>query len=223
MRVLLIEDDSELAMTLYRALKTAEFVVNIAQDGQSGLELAMERNYSLIILDLMLPKLDGLRVCERLRQARKSTPILMITARDSVGDRVKGFETGADDYLPKPFDVREFLARSRSLIRRDRVQRTRHLRVRTLAIDTESREVSVAGKLILLTRLEFGILEILASQVGRIVTRDTLFELVWQDSLPGSNKLEVAIRSLRRKLAGEGLDDLVETVYGMGYTIRESA
>lgn len=223
MRVLLIEDDSELAMTLYRALKTAEFVVNIAQDGQSGLELAMERNYSLIILDLMLPKLDGLRVCERLRQARKSTPILMITARDSVGDRVKGFETGADDYLPKPFDVREFLARSRSLIRRDRVQRTRHLRVRTLAIDTETREVSVAGKLILLTRLEFGILEILASQVGRIVTRDTLLELVWQDSLPGSNKLEVAIRSLRRKLAGEGLDDLVETVYGMGYTIRESA
>lgn len=222
MRVLLIEDDPELATALYRVLKTAGMVVDVAEDGRTGLNAALERSYRLIVLDLMLPKLDGLSVCEQLRLRHKTTPILMITARDSIHDRVRGLETGADDYLPKPFDVREFLARARALIRRDRVLRTRRLKVGALEIDTHDRTAVVDERNLPLTRLEYAILEILASQIGRIVTRESLLELVWQDNEPGSNKLDVAIRSLRRKLESEHLGDLIVTVYGCGYTIRES-
>jgi DNA-binding response OmpR family regulator len=145
---------------------------------------------------------------------------MMITARDLVVDRVAGLDAGADDYLPKPFDFSEFLARVRALIRRDRVMRSRVIEFADISIDTGHCTVKRAGKLVPLTRLEYDIFEILATQVGRTVSRESLLELVWQDRDPGSNKLEVAIRSLRRKLDADSNQKLIHTVYGFGYSVR---
>lgn len=223
MRILLVEDDLELAATLRQVLVAAGLGVDLARDGQKGLEEALAKEYGLIILDLMLPNLNGLKVCAAFRQARGTTPILMITARDSVDDRIRGLDVGADDYLPKPFDVREFLARARALIRRDRVLKTRNLQLGELRLDTRQRTVTFQSKPVPMTRVEYGILETLVSQVGRVVFRETLLDLVWQDREPGSNKLEVAVRSVRRKLEAAGCEGLIQTVYGSGYTIAEEA
>lgn len=220
MRILLVEDDLELAATLRHVLVSAGAAVDVARDGKTGLERLTRERYAVVVLDLMLPQMGGLDVCAAFRQRRGTTPILMITARDSVDDRIRGLETGADDYLPKPFDVREFLARVRALVRRDRALKTRHLCVGDLLVDTQQRTAAVGEKVLPLTRTEYGILETLASQVGRVVTRETLLDLVWQDSEPGSNKLEVAVRSVRRKLEAAGCSELIQTVYGMGYTIE---
>lgn len=221
MHILLVEDDPEMAATLYRVLVAAGFSVDCAQDGLTALRSALSTAYSAIVLDLMLPQVDGLQVCAELRARRRNTPILMITARDSVSDRIRGLETGADDYLPKPFDVREFIARVRALIRRDRVIKARHLGVGALRIDTKARAVTVGGKPTPVTRLEYSILELLASQVGKVVHRETLLQLIWQDPRPGSNKLDVAIRSLRRKLEAAGQPELIQTVYGSGYVMSD--
>lgn len=207
---------------LHQVLIGAGFLVDLAMDGNTGLRKALSRSYGVIVLDLMLPRIDGLRMCAELRKRRATTPVLMVTARDSVTDRVRGLETGADDYLPKPFDVREFLARIHALMRRDRTLKTKHLRIAALVIDTRQRTATVEGKPLALTRLEYGVLEILAGQVGRIVFRETLLEFVWQDREPGSNKLDVAIRSLRRKLEAGGMPDLIETIYGTGYRISDA-
>ena len=220
MRILLVEDDLELAATLRHVLASAGAVVDVARDGKTGLERLLKERYAVVVLDLMLPQVSGLDVCAAFRQRRGTTPILMITARDSVDDRIRGLETGADDYLPKPFDVREFLARVRALVRRDRALKARHLTVGTLCLDTRQRTAAVGDKALPLTRTEYGILETLVSQVGRVVLRETLLDLVWQDSEPGSNKLEVAVRALRRKMEAAGCADLIQTVYGMGYTIE---
>jgi OmpR-family two-component system manganese-sensing response regulator len=220
-RILLVEDDLELAATLQQVLTSAGATVDLARDGKTGLQKALDKQFSLIVLDLMLPQMNGLNLCANFRQSRGTTPILMITARDSVDDRIRGLETGADDYLPKPFDVREFLARVRALARRDRVLKSRLLRVGDLKIDTRQRTVTLGDRPIPLTRLEYSILETLASQVGRVVFRETLLDLVWQDSEPGSNKLEVAVRSLRRKLESAGCPGLIQTVYGSGYLMED--
>jgi len=222
MRILLVEDDPEMSSMLHQVLIGAGFLVDLAMDGNTGLRKALSRSYGVIVLDLMLPRIDGLRMCAELRKRRATTPVLMVTARDSVTDRVRGLETGADDYLPKPFDVREFLARIHALMRRDRTLKTKHLRIAALVIDTRQRTATVEGKPLALTRLEYGVLEILAGQVGRIVFRETLLEFVWQDREPGSNKLDVAIRSLRRKLEAGGMPDLIETIYGTGYRISDA-
>jgi len=223
MRILLVEDDLEIAGGLYRALTASGLKVDLARDGREGLEQALANDYAAIVLDLMLPRVDGLRVCQALRERRDATPILMITARNSVSDRVRGLEIGADDYLPKPFDVREFIARVRALVRRDRAIRARRLRVGPLELDTRTRSASTHDQSLMLTRLEYEVLEILAGNVGQTVTRESLLELVWQDPAPGSNKLDVAIRSLRRKLSGAGLEDAIRTVYGVGYSLHDLA
>ncbi|HWD40484.1 MAG TPA: response regulator transcription factor [Fimbriimonas sp.] len=221
MRVLLVEDDPEMMAMVLQVLVRAGFTVDCAADGREALKRALSQTYSLVILDLMIPLVDGLAVCSELRARRRNMPILMMTARDSVTDRVAGLDTGADDYLPKPFDVREFVARVHALLRRDKVLKSRRLYVCGLAIDTRRREVAFDGRPLPLTKLEYGILETLAGQVGRTVPRETLLELIWRDQEPGSNKLEVAVRSLRRKLETIGLGKLVQTVYGYGYTIRD--
>lgn len=221
MRILIVEDDLDMAAMLRQVLVTAGATVEIARDGRTGLEEAMRKEYSLIVLDLMLPQLDGLSLCERFRQSRGTTPILMITARDSVTDRIRGLETGADDYLPKPFDVREFLARVRALLRRDRVLRTRHLKVGRLKLDTRRRTAELDGSPLRLSRVEYAILELLAGDLGKVVSREQILECVWQDPIPGSNKLEVAMRSLRKRLEEAGVKNLIETVYGVGYRIEE--
>ncbi len=220
MRVLLVEDDPDMSAMIRHGLGRSGYAVDWAADGRTGLNRALRRPYSLVVLDLMLPGMNGLEVCRELRANRLLTPILMITARDLVADRVEGLETGADDYLPKPFDFSEFLARVRALIRRDRVLRSRDLKFADVVVDTAHRTVRRAGKLIPLTRLEYDIFEILAAQVGRTVTREALLELVWQDRDPGSNKLEVAIRSLRRKLDADAEQKLIQTVYGFGYSVQ---
>jgi len=221
MRILLIEDDPDLSGMLYRVLTNARFTVDLAADGRTGLQRAESQHYALIVMDLMLPYVDGLKICTRLRERRETVPILMTTARDSVTDRVTGLEAGADDYLPKPFDIREFLARVHALLRRDRALKSRQLQIGGLELDTRLRSVTCDGNPLRLTRLEYEILEALVGNVGRTVYRTTLLELIWQDDEPGSNKLDVAVRSLRRKLAAAGRDGLIETIYGCGYRIAE--
>jgi len=220
MRILLVEDDPDMSAMIRHGLSASGFVVDWASDGKTGLNRALRRPYSLVVLDLMLPQMNGWEVCRELRANKFLTPIIMISARDLVSDRVVGLETGADDYLPKPFDFSEFLARVRALIRRDRVLRARDLSFADVTVDTGHRTVRRDGKLVPLTRLEYDIFEILATQVGRTVSRETLLELVWQDRDPGSNKLEVAIRSLRRKLDSASDLKLIRTVYGFGYSIQ---
>jgi len=206
---------------LYRVLINARFSVDLATDGRTGLKLAQANHYALIVMDLMLPHLDGLKICAALRDQRQTVPILMTTARDSVADRVQGLDAGADDYLPKPFDIREFLARVNALLRRDRTVKSVRLVAGGLELDTRQRSVLRAGVPLRFTRLEYEILESVAGNAGRTVYRSTLLTLIWQDDEPGSNKLDVAVRSLRRKLSAAGEDGLIETVYGCGYRLAE--
>jgi len=220
MRILLIEDDPDMRAMMIQGLSRSGFTVDWAGDGPSGLRRALARPYAIVVLDLMLPGMSGGEVCQILRANRRPTPILMVTARDLVEDRVAGLESGADDYLPKPFDFREFLARVRALVRRDRVLKAADIRVGDVQVDTEHRTVTRGQRVVPLTRTEYDIFEILAAQCGRTVRRETLLELVWQDTEPGSNKLEVAIRSLRRKIDGGEEVPLIHTVYGFGYCVR---
>jgi DNA-binding response OmpR family regulator len=220
MRVLLVEDDPDMRAIMVRGLSQAGFVVDWASDGHAGLRRALARPYAVVVLDLMLPGITGWDICRTLRANRKQTPILMVTARDLIEDRVAGLESGADDYLPKPFDFREFLARVRALVRRDRVMKARSIQIGDVEIDTEHRTVTRGRRVIPLTRTEYDIFEILVAQCGRTVRREKLLELVWQDTEPGSNKLEVAVRSLRRKIGAGGALPLIHTVHGFGYIVR---
>ncbi len=220
MRILLVEDDPDMRAMMVQGLTKSGFLVDWAADGHSGLRRALARPYSIVVLDLMLPGITGGEICRTLRANRRQTPILMVTARDLVEDRVAGLESGADDYLPKPFDFREFLARVRALVRRDRVLKAGTIRIADVEVDTARRMVTRAGQVVPLTRTEYDIFEILAAQCGRTVRRETLLELVWQDPEPGSNKLDVAIRSLRRKIDANEAAPLIHTVFGFGYTVR---
>jgi DNA-binding response OmpR family regulator len=220
MRVLLVEDDPDMAAMITHGLRRSGFVVDWVRNGKRGLDRALVKPYALVVLDLMLPEMNGWDVCGQLRAKRRQVPILMVTARNLVDDRVAGLECGADDYLPKPFDFRELLARVRALVRRDRVLRTRLLSFADVEVDTHHRTVSQRGLPVSLTRLEYDIFEILATNCGRTVSRETLLELVWQDREPGSNKVEVAIRSLRRKFDMRPGTRLIHTVHGFGYVLR---
>jgi DNA-binding response OmpR family regulator len=220
MRILLVEDDPDMRAVMVKGLSQAGFTVDWACDGHSGLRQALTRHYGILVLDLMLPGITGGDICRILRENRRQTPILMVTARDLVEDRVAGLESGADDYLPKPFDFRELLARVRALARRDRVLKAGAIRIGDVEVDTEHRTVTRDSRIVPLTRTEYDIFEILAAQCGRTVRRERLLELVWQDTEPGSNKLEVTIRSLRRKIGAGGAAPLIHTVHGFGYAVR---
>src|SRR5438552_5865617 len=200
MLILLIEDDAAIAAVIKRGLEEARFSVSIARTGTTGLDMARHEAYDLIILDLMLPGRDGWSVCEALRSRRLTTPILMVTARDAVDDRVRGLEIGADDYLSKPFEFKELLARVRALLRRERVHKARMIRIADLEIDTGGSTVKRAGHEILLTRREYTLLEALAVNEGRILTRDAILERVWDDPDSYSNTVDVQVAALRRKV-----------------------
>jgi DNA-binding response OmpR family regulator len=220
MRLLLIEDDPGIADVVQQGLEEASYEVDLAQDGVVGLRLALENVYGVIILDLMLPGLDGWRICEELRLRRRTTPILMVTARDTVRDRVLGLETGADDYLPKPFDFDELLARVRALLRRDKVNKTRVIRVADLEIDTTARKVMRAGREVSLSPREYSLLEALASHEGQTLTREVIQERVWMDEESYSNTVDVYIGTLRKKIESDQSAKLIHTVHGHGYTLR---
>jgi DNA-binding response OmpR family regulator len=174
MKILIVEDEAAIARMLKDGLEDAGFSVDIASDGDQAVSMGRSELYRLIVLDLMLPRRDGLEVCRELRAMRTTTPILMLTARDAIGDRIKGLDMGADDYLPKPFEFHELLARARALIRRDRMHRSKMIIVDDLEIDCERRRVSRAGKLLQLSPREYDLLVALATHAGSIVTREMI-------------------------------------------------
>lgn len=220
MKILVIEDDEVIAELLREGLEDAGYAVDIAQDGGRGLELALRGDYSLVVLDLMLPGRDGWSVCETLRRRRSTVPIVMLTARDALDDRVRGLELGADDYLTKPFEFRELLARVRAHLRRDKVHRSRVIQIADLEIDTGARTVRRAGKEIYLTPREYALLEALAANEGRTLTREEIVERVWNDDESYSNTVSVHITALRKKIDADHSQRLIHTVHGIGYTLR---
>ncbi len=220
LRILLIEDEPAISEVIKQGLEREGYQVKAAFEGPSGLDLASSESFALILLDVMLPGMDGWTVCRNLRSSSNTTPVLMLTARDTVNDKVRGLEIGADDYLPKPFDFAELLARVRALIRRDRVHRSRHIRVADLEIDTSQRRVMRAGNEISLTPREYSLLEALASREGQVLTRDLIQERVWQDDESYSNTVDVYIGTLRKKIDAGYSPRLIHTVHGVGYLLR---
>lgn len=220
MRVLLVEDEAPIARVIKRGLEEAHLDVDVAVDGAAGLKMAMETPYNAIILDIMLPKMDGWQVCEELRNRRNRVPILMLTARGALGDRVRGLDIGADDYLPKPFEFPELLARVRALMRRDKMHRTRVIRIDDLEIDTAQRRVTRGATEICLTPREYDLIEALASREGQVLTREAIQERVWMDEESYSNTVDVHIGMLRKKIDAGYDTKLIHTVRGVGYTLR---
>lgn len=220
MKILLVEDEAAIAEVVRQGLEEAGYRVSVASDGNEGLAEAQTRSYHLLVLDIMLPGIDGLELCRRLRAESDPVPILMLTARDAVPDRVRGLETGADDYLPKPFEFPELLARIQALLRRDKLHRSRVIEVADLKIDTGAHRVERAGREIELSPREYELLEALASQAGRVLTREVIVERVWMAEDSFSNTVDVYIGSLRKKVdAGHDLK-LIRTVHGVGYSLR---
>lgn len=215
MRLLLIEDEPDLLSGLTRALRRAGYSVDTAEDGEDGLFKALEIDYDAVVLDVMLPRLDGWAVLQKLRE-KKSTPVMMLTARDATKDRVRGFDTGADDYLVKPFELDELLARLRALIRRSAGTSKPALVIGEVAIDTVNRMVKLGGQDVTLTSREYAVLEYLALHRGRLVTRTTLYEHLYDESGDTlSNMMDVLIYNLRTKLGR----DFITTRRGHGYCI----
>lgn len=221
MRILLVEDEVELGSVIRDGLVKAHFCVDWVRTGDAALRRTEEGGYALVVLDLMLPHTDGWEVCRRLRARRDLTPILMLTARDSVDDRVRGLELGADDYLSKPFDFKELRARVRALLRRDAQHRGRVIQVADLEIDTGTRQVRRGGREIPLTPRQYSLLEALALREGQVLSREWIQERVWGDSDSYSNTVEVYIGLLRRKIDPEGTERLIHTVHRQGYTLRD--
>lgn len=221
MRILLIEDDKHIVGFLKRGLEEEGYVVEVAYDGEEGLDLAKDGEFDLIILDILLPRVDGFTVCQRLRASGNTTPILMLTAKDSVEDRVQGLDLGADDYLVKPFAFEELLARIRALTRRHRNAEGAVLKVGDLTINLLTREVKRGDRVIELTAREFELLKFLAHHPGRVFTRAQLLERVWgYDFEYSSNVVDVYIRYLREKIDKPFDRKLIHTVRGVGYKLQ---
>ena len=220
MRVLVVEDYHRIAAFLQRGLEEEGYAVDVAGDGEEGLDLALSAPYDLLVLDIILPKRDGLSVCRELRSHGNRMPILMLTARDAVEDRITGLDAGADDDLTTPFAFGEFLARVRALVRRGGDPGGPELRIADLALDPARHELRRGDQAIPLPLKEFAILEYLLRQRGRVATRTMIAEHVWGYDFEGeSNVIDVHIRSLRRKLDDGRPVSLIETVRGVGYRI----
>ncbi len=223
MKILLIEDDAAISSIVKRGLEDEDlYRVVVAEDGQKGLDLAWDDDFALIIMDLMLPKIDGLTICRRLRENKNSTPILMLTAKYSIEDRVTGFEAGADDYLVKPFHFDELLARVRALIRRNSIVRGKVMSIGDIEIDTGTRSVRRGGEKINLSVREYTLLEALARNEGRPLSRETIQYKIWNNEEIVSNTVDVYISMLRKKLESDRNERLIHTVYGFGYMLKRS-
>jgi len=224
MRVLIVEDEKKLVDIIARSLKAEGFAVDVAGDGAQGLELATSYAYDAVILDIMLPKLSGTEVLEAIRQKNRQVPILMLTAKDAVADKVKHLSAGADDYLTKPFAFSELLVRVRALLRRAPVQRADAFTVADLEIDRLSRQIKRAGKRIDLSAKEYALLEYLMLNAGRVLSRPMIIEHVWDQSFEGlTNIVDVYIRQLRNKIDGAHEKKLIKTIRGAGYVLSDEA
>jgi len=222
MRVMVVDDEPGLREGLERALRLEGYEVNAAADGQAALKALAVSRPDAIVLDVLMPEPDGLEVCRRIRDAGDRTPVLMLTARDSISDRVDGLDAGADDYLVKPFAVDELLARLRALLRRSNGGEAGVLHHADLSLDPRTREVRRGERELELTRTEFALLELFLRHPRQVLTREQIFEAVWNyDFGPRSNSLEVYVGYLRRKTEASGKPRLIHTVRGVGYVLRE--
>ena len=222
MRVLLVEDDRELADYVRRELEEESCTVVVAHDGATGLRLAESSAFDILVLDVMMPFMDGLQLTRALRRQNIVTPILLLTGRDAPEEIVRGLEAGADDYLTKPFSFDVLLARIRARTRRFD-QKASHLRFADLTLDLEEHKVWRGKRAIVLTRTEFAILECLLRSAGRVVTRDRLIDTVWSDREVSENNLDVFIRFLRSKVDAPGSVKLIHTERGLGYSLRQES
>jgi heavy metal response regulator len=223
MRILVVEDEKKVARFIERGLKEERFAVDVAHDGEAGLELALLNPYDLIVLDVLMPKKDGFQVLHELRAAKHKARVLMLTARDSVDDRVRGLDEGADDYLTKPFAFAEFVARVRALLRRSSAE-AGSLQVADLILDLKARKVTRAGQQIFLSSKEFAVLEHFINHKGQIVTRTQLAEHVWDLHFdPMTNVIDVTVYHLREKIDRDFKPQLIHTVRGAGYVLKVDA
>lgn len=224
MKILLVEDDEQLAAALVEVLVDKQhYAVDAVTDGEMGWEYIEATDYDIIILDIMLPKLDGITLCQRLRQKGSRTPVLMLTAKDMSEERVLGLDVGADDYVVKPFNLPELLARIRALLRRGNVNLLPILEWGNLRLNCSSCQVTYREKLVSLTPKEYGLLDLLLRQQGKLVSRDTIIDHLWNfDNPPSEETVKVHLKTLRRKLKAVGAPaDLIETVYGFGYRLKQ--
>lgn len=226
MRILLVDDEVELTDPLSRLLTREGYGVDVAYDGMSGSELASGGNYDLLILDWMLPKRSGLEICRQLRSQGQTTPVLFLTAKDTLDDRVEGLDAGADDYLVKPFELRELLARVRALLRRSATTDTntnQRLRLANLELDLENQLAYRNERLIELSEKESQLLEFFMRHAGQLLTHGQIYQHLWKDEeQPSSNVVAALIRLLRRKIEAHGETPLIHTVYGKGYRFGDS-
>jgi len=223
-RILVAEDDEQVRRSVDRALRFEGYAVTTAADGEAALDAADRDHPDAIVLDVMMPKLDGLEVCRTLRTRGNRTPVLMLTARAAVSDRVAGLDAGADDYLVKPYALEELLARLRALLRRTEPESpTATLRFADVVVDPAARTATRGERDLDLTKTEFDLLELLVRNAGRVMARDVIYERIWgYDFETTSNPLDVYVGYLRRKLESDGEPRLVQTVRGIGYVVRES-
>lgn len=220
--VLIIEDEKKLVDILKRALKGERYTIDTAFDGEEGLEKALKNTYSLILLDIMLPKKDGLTVCKELRDNHIHTPIIMLTARGSTEDRVSGLDAGADDYLIKPFGVTELFARMRAVLRRKKTTDSDVLKIADLIMDRRKHEVTRAGKIISLTPKEYKLLNTLLSSPGEAIQRQRLINNAWGPDFKETNhELNVHMKYLRNKIEGKEQKPLIHTIRGVGFVLKE--
>jgi two-component system, OmpR family, copper resistance phosphate regulon response regulator CusR len=223
MRLLLVEDEKKIANFIERGLKEQHYVVDVAYDGEKGGFLADVNEYDLIILDIMLPKVDGLSLCKEIRKKRSDVPVLMLTAKDRVTDKVRGLEGGADDYLTKPFAFEELLARVVALLRRKNSTKSTLLRVADLELDQLKRSVKRGGRDVTLTSKEYALLEYLMLHTGQVVTRTMISEHVWNEDYDSfTNIVDVYINHLRNKIDKDSKKPLIHSVRGSGYVLKEA-
>jgi two-component system, OmpR family, copper resistance phosphate regulon response regulator CusR len=220
MRILLAEDDPRISKFVAKGLREQSYAVDVSADGEAALYQADINTYDLFILDVMIPRVDGFAVCRKLRESGNRSPILMLTARDAVEDRISGLDSGADDYLIKPFSFPELLARLRALLRRPKDVRAAEIAIADLVLDPSGRRVFRANSPIIVTTKEYALLEYLARNEGRIVGREEIAEHVWDDSFdPFSNLIEVYVNRLRKKIDLPGMVSLLHTKRGAGYSL----
>ncbi len=221
MRILLVEDDRKVASFIRKGLTEEGYAVDVAHDGEMGLAMGLDRLHDVIVLDVMLPGKPGFQVVRELRQAKVSTPVLLLTARETVEDKVQGLDAGADDYLTKPFAFAELLARVRALLRRGMAAQAPQLHVADLVLDPATRTVRRAGEAISLTNREFALLEYFLRNPGRVLTRTMIAEHVWDYSFdPGTNVIDVYVNYLRKKIDAGRTPRLLHTVRGVGYVLK---